>query len=64
MKEEKLTYEILHEIKVRQDRLIAEGKMEKPQRITRDFTPEEMEIVKRGVTLDVIINELEEKFLK
>ena len=59
IEEEKLNYEILHEYKVTQDKLIAEGNMRKSQRIIRDFTPEEMAIIKRGRTVDAVFNELE-----
>ncbi|MCL2651881.1 MAG: hypothetical protein FWD60_12785 [Candidatus Azobacteroides sp.] len=59
IEEEKLNYKILHEYKVKQDKLIAEGKMCKSQRIIRDFTPEEMAVTKRGRTVDVVFSELE-----
>jgi len=59
IEEEKLNYEILHEYKVKQDKLIVEGKMRKSQRIIKDFTPEEMAVIKRGRTVDVVFNELE-----
>ena len=59
IEEEKINYEILHEFKAKQNRLTAEGKMQKPQRIIRDFTPEEMAVVKRGRTIDVVFSELE-----
>jgi len=62
MKEEELTYEILVKEFRRQDRLIAEGKMQKPQRVIRDFTPEEMEVIKRGRTAEIVFKELEEKY--
>jgi len=56
IEEEKLNYEILHEYKVKQDKLIAVGKIHKPQRIIRDFTPDEMAVIKRGRTIDVVFN--------
>ena len=48
--DEVLTYEILQKHKKEQERLIAEGKMEKPQRIIRDFTPEEQAEFDLGIT--------------
>ena len=58
-KEEKLTYEILEQRFKEQDRLIAEGKMQKPQRIIRDFTPEEQAEFDLGITWeDVFGNNL------
>ena len=64
MIEEELNYEILEQHFKEQDRLIAEGKMQKPQRIIRDFTQEEMDVVKRGRTVEVVFNELEQKYGK
>ena len=49
-KEENLTYEILQKHKKEQERLIIEGKMEKPKRIIRDFTPEEQREFDKGIT--------------
>ena len=54
MKEEKLTYEIIQERKKEQERLIAEGKMQRPKRIIRDFTPEEQAEFDKGITWDHI----------
>jgi len=50
MAEEKLTYEILEQLFKEQDRLIAEGKIEKPKLIIRDFTPEERAEFDKGIT--------------
>jgi len=55
------TYESLHEYKVEQDRLIAEGKRQKHQ-IIYGFTPEDWEVVKRGRTAEIVFKELEEKY--
>ena len=63
MKEEELTYEILHEFKVEQDRLIAEGKIQKPQ-IVYGFDAESWAAVKRGRTLEVVLKSIEEKYGK
>ena len=58
-KEEKLTYEILEERFKEQDRHIAEGKIEKPKRIVRDFTSEEQAEFDLGITWeDVFGNNL------
>ena len=63
MKKEKLTYEILHEYKVKQDRLIAEGKMQRPQ-IIYGLSPQAEKVIKEGRTLDVVLKELEAKYGK
>jgi len=58
-KEEKLTYEILEERFKEQDRLIAEGIIEKPKMIVRDFTPKEQAEFDLGLTWeDVFGNNL------
>ena len=62
MKEEELTYEILEQHFREQDRLIAEGKMEKPQIIYDVFTEEDWAVVKRGRTAEIVFKELEEKY--
>ena len=48
-KEEVLTYEILQEHKKKQERLIAEGKIQKPQ-ITYGFSPEGRKAFDKGIT--------------
>ena len=63
MKEEELTYEILVKEFRRQDRLIAEGKMERGQPI-EGFDEEDWETVRRGRTLDVVLKSIEEKYGK
>ena len=50
-KDEILTYEILEEYFKEQDRLIAEGKITKPQ-ITYGFTPEDRKEFDKGITWD------------
>ena len=45
-----LTYEIIQERKKEQERLISEGKMVRPKRIIRDFTPEEQAEFDKGIT--------------
>ena len=62
MIEQEETYESLHEYFKEQRRLIAEGKIQKPQRIIRDFTQEEMAVVKRGRTANIVFSELEKKY--
>jgi len=61
MKEEELTYEILVKRFREQDRLIAEGKMERPQ-IVYGLSEEGWEAVKRGITAEMVFKELEEKY--
>jgi Leucine-rich repeat (LRR) protein len=60
----KLTYEILDKCFREQDRLIAEGKMEKPKIIDDEFDDEDWAAVERGRTLEMVINEIEEKYGK
>ena len=55
------TYESLHEYKVEQDRLIAEGKIQKPQ-IIYGFTPEDRRMFDNGITIEELTAELEEKY--
>jgi len=62
MKKEELTYEILEQRFKEQDRLIAEGKMQKPQRVIRDFTPEERKEFDNGLTIDELIYKLEKEY--
>ena len=62
MKEEKLTHEILEKFFNEQNRLIAEGKIEKPKRIIRDFTPEEQKMFDEGFTFEEIFNDLDKEF--
>ena len=53
MKEEKLTYEILEKHFREQDRLIAEGKMQRPK-IVYGFSPEGQKEFDKGITWDHI----------
>jgi len=62
-KEEELTYEILEQRFKEQDRLIVEGKMQKPQ-IVYGLSSEGEAAVKSGRTLEVLIKELEQKYEK
>jgi len=62
MKDEKLTYQILEERFKEQDRLIAEGKIQRPKRIIRDFTPEEQKRFDSAKTVDEVFNNLDRKF--
>jgi len=55
------TYESLHEYKVEQDRLIAQGKMQKPQ-IIYGFTPEDQRMFDKGLTIDELIYKLENEY--
>jgi hypothetical protein len=59
--DEELTYEIIHEWAEEQNNLIAEGIIEKPQ-IRYGLSPESMDAVRRGRTLEVVVKELNEKY--
>ena len=48
---EKLSYEEVVARAAEQDRLVAEGKMEKPLRIIRDFTFEEKQEFENGISI-------------
>jgi uncharacterized alpha/beta hydrolase family protein len=61
VEEEELTYEILEEYFNEQDRLIAEGKMQKPQ-ITYGFDEESLDAIRRDQTLEKVLKEIEEKY--
>ena len=61
IKEEKETYESLHEYFKEQDRLISEGKMRKPQFTYDVFTPEEQAEYDNGKTLEEIFNNPKQK---
>jgi cytochrome c-type biogenesis protein CcmE len=61
MEEKKLSRKILHDIFVEQDRLIAEGKMEKPK-IIYGFSPEGQKAFDEGFTLDEIEEEMKRKY--
>ena len=56
MKEKELTYEILHEFKVEQDRLIIEGKIEKPQ-IVYGFSSEGRKEFDLGITWEHVFGD-------
>ena len=60
MIEEELNYEILEQHFKEQDRLIAEGKTQKPQ-IIYGFTPEDRKAFDNAKTMDEILNNLEKK---
>jgi len=62
--EEESSYKILEKRFKEQDRLIAEGKMQKPEFVYDVFTPEEQVAFNRGYTLEQIISELEQKYGK
>ena len=59
MKDVVETYESLHEFKVKQDRLIAEGKIQKPQ-IVYGFSPEGRRIFNNGLTFEQLWNKVEQ----
>ena len=63
IEDEELTYEILHEFKVEQDRLIAEGKIQRPQ-IVYGLSKEGQAALKRGRTLEMVLKSIEEKYGK
>jgi hypothetical protein len=57
MEEEELTYEILEEEFRRQDKLIAEGKMERPK-IVYGFTPEDRKAFDLGITWEDVFGNI------
>ena len=58
--EEEITHEILEEYFKEQDRLIAEGKIQRPQQqVIYGISEEGQKIVKEGWTLEKVINEIE-----
>jgi hypothetical protein len=63
MEDEELTYEILVEEFRRQDRLIAEGKMQRTPP-TDGLSEEGWAIVNEGWTLEKVINEIEGRYKK
>jgi len=58
--EEELTYEILHQRKLEQQRLVAAGIIEKPK-IRWGFTPEERAEFDRGRTVDEVFDDIAKK---
>ena len=52
-KSDKLTYDEIGNLKAEQDRLIAEGKMQKPKMIV-GFTPEERKIFDNGIPMETV----------
>ena len=62
-KEEVWNYELLQQYKAEQNKLIANGLIEPPQRIIRDFTPEEQAEFDKGLTIEKIFADLEEKYV-
>jgi len=59
--EEELTYEILEQRFKEQERLIAEGKMQKPQ-IIYGLDAEDEAAIRRGRTLEIVTKEINEKY--
>ena len=59
--EEVLTYEIIQERKKEQERLIAEGKMQRPQLVDDVFTEEDWKIFNDGLTFEELWNKVEKK---
>ncbi|KAA6303593.1 MAG: hypothetical protein EZS26_000144 [Candidatus Ordinivivax streblomastigis] len=56
-----LTYEEIGRLKAEQDRLVAEGKMERPK-IRMGFTPEEQIEFDKGIEMNELFNQLEKKY--
>jgi hypothetical protein len=52
-KSDKLTYEKIGSLKAEQERLIAEGKMQKPEMIV-GFTPEERKMFDDGIPMETV----------
>jgi len=63
MIEKKETYESLHAFKIKQDKLIEEGKTQNPQ-IVYGLSPEGKKAIAEGRTLDVVLKELEQKYVE
>jgi len=57
---EQLNYNEIGRLKAEQDRLIAEGKMQKPKMIV-GFTPEERKMFNNGIALETVFECLDEK---
>jgi vacuolar-type H+-ATPase subunit H len=58
---EKLTYERIHQLKAEQDKLVAEGKIERPQ-IIKGFSPEAQREFDKGITLEDVFDEIGRKY--
>ena len=56
---DKLTYDKIGDLKEKQDRLVAEGKMQKPKMIV-GFTPEEMKMFDNGIPMETVFERLPE----
>ena len=56
-KSDKFTYDKIGELKLKQDRLIAEGKMQKPEIIV-GFTPEERRKFDNGIPMETVFEHL------
>ena len=56
---DKLTYEKIGNLKAEQDRLVAEGKMQKPEMIV-GFTPEEIKMFDNGIPMETVFKHLTE----
>jgi len=59
-KADKLNYDKIGSLKSEQDRLIAEGKMQKPE-MTVGFTPEERKIFENGIPMETIFERIIEQ---
>ena len=53
----KLTYDEIGNLKAEQDRLIAEGKMQKPE-MTVGFTPEERKLIDNGIPMESVFERI------
>ena len=54
---DKLTYDKIGNLKEEQDRLVSDGKMQKPKMIV-GFTPEEMKMYDNGISMEMVFDRL------
>ena len=55
LKADKLNYDKIGNLKLEQDRLIAQGKMQKPE-MTVGFTPEERRMFDNGISMETVLS--------
>ena len=60
-KSDQLTYDKISNLKEEQDRLITEGKIQKPKMIV-GFTPEERKMFDNGIPIEAVFEHLTEPF--
>ena len=60
-KADKLNYDKIGALKSEQDRLIAQGKMQKPK-MTVGFTPEERKMFNNGIPMDTVFERITDQY--